>query len=130
MVKAKCIACGKTVKARDEWSGRAGNCPGCGEPIYFPPHFPAALSSALSSAPVEPDQSATAQVAAPPTESAQQHQPPQRVVLVGIDLTINDWVSILGRMLVAGALVSVVTTGVALVLASILAALATLAGVR
>lgn len=35
-LKAKCSKCGKTVKARADWAGRTGKCPGCGWSIEFP----------------------------------------------------------------------------------------------
>jgi len=35
LLKAKCAKCGKTVKAKPDWAGRTGKCPGCGAAIRF-----------------------------------------------------------------------------------------------
>lgn len=35
-LKVKCSKCGRTVKAKPEWAGRTGKCPGCNWSIQFP----------------------------------------------------------------------------------------------
>lgn len=34
--RVKCAGCGRTVKAKDDWAGKTGRCPGCGNSILFP----------------------------------------------------------------------------------------------
>ena len=35
-IKVTCDACGKTLKAKDDYAGRTTKCPGCGEPLTIP----------------------------------------------------------------------------------------------
>lgn len=51
-IRATCANCGKSVKGGDDWAGKSGKCPGCGQEIQFnsgPPPLPPAMPAAIHS---------------------------------------------------------------------------------
>jgi hypothetical protein len=135
-VQAKCSGCGKVVKGRDDWAGRAAKCPGCGAAIEFPATAPPkpvpdpldaiVAEEARVAALVESVAEERAARPWPPT-SSQPMAPasgPTQVVVTSIKLSLWNMVELMVGFTIAAFLAGILLAFAGAMLAGVLAGLA------
>jgi ribosomal protein S27E len=110
LIEVACV-CGQTVRTHNEAAGKRVRCPGCGNLVNVP--IPSLAAMAGEAAPAPPP---TSKPAAPPV---------QRVVITGVEMPLDDMISLIFKIGIASSRVAGIA---AVAAAAIVGAIALLMG--